>query len=47
MEKPLERLDTAYIDLLLIHQPAGNYVAGYGLMEKAYKELPVYFKAGS
>jgi len=26
------------IDLLLIHQPAGNYVAGYRLMEKAYKE---------
>lgn len=38
MEKTLERLDTAYIDLLLIHQPAGNYVAGYRLMEKAYKE---------
>ena len=27
-----------YIDLLLIHQPAGNYTAGYRLMEKAYKE---------
>ena len=38
MEKTLERLDTDYIDLLLIHQPAGNYVAGYRLMEKAYKE---------
>lgn len=38
VEKTLERLDTAYIDLLLIHQPAGNYVAGYRLMEKAYKE---------
>lgn len=25
-------------DLLLIHQPAGSYVAGYKLMEKAYKE---------
>ena len=47
VEKTLERLDTSYIDLLLIHQPAGNYVAGYRLMEKAYKELPVYFKAGS
>ena len=34
----LVRLDTPYIDLLLIHQPAGNYVAGYRLMEKAYKE---------
>ena len=36
--KTLERLDTDYIDLLLIHQPAGNYIAGYRLMEKAYKE---------
>ena len=38
VDKTLERLDTDYIDLLLIHQPAGNYVAGYKLMEKAYKE---------
>ena len=38
VEKTLERLDTDYIDLLLIHQPAGNYIAGYKQMEKAYKE---------
>lgn len=36
--KTLARLDTDYIDLLLIHQPAGNYLAGYRLMEKAYQE---------
>lgn len=38
VEKTLERLDTDYINLLLIHQPSGNYVAGYRLMEKAHKE---------
>ena len=37
VENTLERLGTDYIDLLLIHQPAGNYIAGYKLMEKAYK----------
>lgn len=37
VEKTLQRLDTDTIDLLLIHQPAGNYIAGYRLMEKAYK----------
>lgn len=38
VEKTLKRLDTDYIDLLLIHQAAGDYIAGYRLMEKAYKE---------
>lgn len=38
VEKTLQCLDTDYIDLLLIHQPSGNYIAGYKLMEKAYKE---------
>lgn len=38
VEKTLHRLDTDYIDLLLIHQPSGNYIAGYHALEKAYKE---------
>ena len=38
VDKTLARLGTSYIDLLLIHQPAGNYKAGYKLMEKAYQE---------
>lgn len=37
IDKTLARLDTDYIDLLLIHQPAGDYVAGYRQMEKPTK----------
>lgn len=38
VDKTLERLGTDYVDLLFIHQPAGNYLAGYKQLEKAYKE---------
>ena len=38
VDKTLQRLNTDYIDLLLIHQPAGNYTTGYRMMEKACKE---------
>ena len=38
VDKTLARLDTDYIDLLLLHQPAGDYITGYQQMEKAYKE---------
>ena len=38
VEDTLKRLDTDYIDLLFLHQPAGNWRKGYQIMEKAYKE---------
>lgn len=38
VDEMLERLDADYVDLLLLHQPAGDYMAGYRLMEKAVKE---------
>ena len=38
IDETLERLGLDYIDLLFLHQPAGNYIAGYEMLEKAYKE---------
>ena len=38
IDATLERLGLDYIDLLFIHQPGGNYMAGYKQLEKAYKE---------
>ncbi len=38
VDETLERLGTDYIDLLYIHQPAGNWLAGYRLLEKAYEQ---------
>lgn len=37
IEETLTRLDTDYIDLLFLHQPAGNYAAAYQAMERAVK----------
>ena len=34
----LARLGVDYVDLLYIHQPAGNWLAGYRQLEKAYRE---------
>ena len=38
VDKTLKRLGLDFVDLLFIHQPSGNFVAGYRLIEKAYKE---------
>lgn len=38
VDKTLELIGTDYIDLLYIHQPSGNFMAGYRLLEKAYRE---------
>lgn len=38
IEESLKKLKTDYIDLLLIHQPFGDYYGTYRAMEEAYKE---------
>ena len=37
IDESLRKLKTDYIDLLLIHQPFGDYYGTYRAMEKAYK----------
>ena len=38
IDKMLKRLDTDYIDLLLLHQQFGNYIGAYKDMQKAVKD---------
>ena len=38
VDETLKRLGVDYVDLLYIHQPAGNWMAGYRQLEKAYRE---------
>ena len=38
IDDTLARLGTDYVDLLFLHQPAGDWRTGYKMMEKAYKE---------
>ena len=38
VDETLARLGVTYVDLLYIHQPAGNWLAGYRQLEKAYRE---------
>lgn len=37
VDETLERLGTDYIDLMILHQPAGDYITGYRKLEDAYK----------
>lgn len=38
IDAALERLDLEYIDLLLLHQPMGDYIGGYKAMEQAVEQ---------
>ena len=38
VEDTLERLGVSYVDLLYVHQPAGDWKTCYKMIEKAYKE---------
>ena len=38
VDETLARLGVDYVDLLYIHQPAGNWLAGYRQLEKAYRD---------
>lgn len=38
IEESLKKLKTSYVDLLLIHQPFGDYYGTYRVMEEAYKD---------
>lgn len=38
VDETLQRLGIDYIDLLFLHQPAGNYMAGYRMLEKAVRD---------
>ncbi|MBQ7684279.1 MAG: aldo/keto reductase [Bacteroidaceae bacterium] len=42
IDKMLERLDTEYIDLLLLHQQFGDYLGAWGDMERAVKSGKVH-----
>ena len=38
VDETLERLGTDYVDLLFLHQPAGDWLAGYRQLEKALRD---------
>ncbi|MBD5069728.1 MAG: aldo/keto reductase [Lactobacillus sp.] len=38
IDKTLQRLGTDYLNLLFLHQPAGDFMAGYRQLEQAYRD---------
>ena len=38
VDSTLARLGLDYVDMLILHQPVGNYLAAWKTMEKAYKD---------
>lgn len=38
VDDTLKRLGVDYVDLLFIHQPAGDFIGGYKTIEKAYQD---------
>ncbi len=38
VDKTLQRLGTDHLDLLFLHQPAGDFMAGYRQLEQAYRD---------
>lgn len=38
IDQSLEKLQTSYLDLMLIHQPFGDYYGAYRAMEEAYEQ---------
>ena len=38
VDETLERLGLEYVDLMFLHQPAGNWKQGYKMLEKAQKQ---------
>ena len=38
IDDTLKRLNTEYIDLMILHHPVNNYIYAYKMLEKAYKQ---------
>ena len=38
VDQTLKCLGTDYVELMLLHQPAGDFISGYRILEKGVKE---------